>query len=105
MTSAALRRDNRRATRLDVRLSAALRETGSSQKFEIDIIDLSITGFRCETSFTLVPGNIVFVTIPPLGALEATVTRRNGFVYGCAFDRPLHNAVFDHIVARHRKAR
>ncbi len=100
---AALRNDNRRAMRLDVRLSAGLREPGSAQKFEVDIIDLSVTGFRCETSFTLRPGQMVFVSIPTLGALEAMVMRRDGFVYGCAFERPLYTAVFDHIVAKHRK--
>ncbi len=100
----ALQRDQRRATRLDVRLHAGLREAHSSQKFEIDVIDLSITGFRCETSFTLNPGQRVYVTIPTLGPLEATVMRRNKFDYGCAFERPLHAAVFDHIVQRHRKS-
>lgn len=96
-------RDNRRALRLDVRLAAGLREPGSSQRFDVDVIDLSVVGFRCETSFTLTPGSAVFVTIPGLGALECTVAWRRGFTYGCAFDRPLHNAVFDHIVAQHRK--
>lgn len=101
--SAALRRDNRQAMRLDVRLSAGLREPGTSQKFDVTIIDLSVTGFRCETSFNLSIGQLVFVTIPTLGALEAIVMRRDGFLYGCQFERPLHNAVFDHIAAKHRK--
>jgi PilZ domain len=102
--NAALRQDNRRAMRLDVRLSAGLREPGTSQKFDVTIIDLSMTGFRCETSFNLSIGQLVFVTIPTLGALEAVVMRRDRYVYGCQFDRPLHNAVFDHIAAKHRKA-
>ncbi len=89
--------------RLDVRLSAGLREPGTSQKFDVTIIDLSITGFRCETSFNLTLGQLVFVTIPTLGALEAVVVRRDKFIYGCQFERPLHNAVFDHIAAKHRK--
>ncbi len=103
MASPALRRDHRRAERLDVRLAAGLREPGSSQRFEVDVVDLSVVGFRCETSFTLVPGNRVFITIPGLGAIEATVGWRRGYTYGCEFDRYLHNAVFDHIVASHRK--
>jgi PilZ domain len=101
--SAVQQQDNRRAMRLDVRLAAGLREPGTSQKFEVTIIDLSVTGFRCETSFNLSIGQLVFVTIPTLGALEAVVMRRDGFVYGCAFERPLYTAVFDHIVRQHRK--
>jgi hypothetical protein len=96
-------RDNRRGLRLDVRLAAGLREPGSSQRFDVDVLDLSIVGFRCETSFTLTPGSAVFVTIPGLGPLECSVAWRAGYVYGCAFDRPLHNAVFDHIAAQYRK--
>jgi hypothetical protein len=96
------RGDSRRAMRLDVRLSAGLREPGSSQRFEVDVKDLSIVGFRCETSFTLIPGTAVFVTIPSLGSLECTVAWRRSYVYGCEFDRPLHNAVFDHIAAQYR---
>lgn len=96
-------RDNRRALRLDVRLAAGLREPGTSQRFDVDVIDLSIVGFRCETSFTLVPGNAVFVSIPGLGPLECVVAWRRAYIYGCEFDRPLHNAVFDHIIAQYRK--
>ncbi|CAN5215965.1 hypothetical protein BH09PSE3_BH09PSE3_09810 [soil metagenome] len=96
-------RDNRRALRLDVRLAAGLREPGSSQRFDVDVIDLSMVGFRCETSFTLTPGSAVFVTIPGLGPLECTVAWRRGYVYGCEFDHPLHNAVFDHIIAQYRR--
>ena len=103
MRLAALRRDNRMALRLDVRLSAGLREPGSTQRFEVDVVDLSVVGFRCETGFTLHPGNCVYLTIPSLGPLEATVMRRDGVLYGCAFDRPLHTAVFDHIAAKYRQ--
>jgi hypothetical protein len=101
--SAALRTDNRRAIRMDVRFQAALREFGTAHKFSVDIIDLSVIGFRCETSFTLLLGQQVFLTIPTLGGLEATVVRRNAYVYGCEFEWPLHDAVFNHIVTRHRR--
>ena len=93
--------ESRRSTRLDVRFGAGLREPGSPKRFPIDILDLSLTGFRCETTFKLFPGNAVFVTIPSLGAIEATVAWADGYIYGCKFDRPLHNAVFDHIARTH----
>jgi len=99
-----VRRDNRYSTRLDVKLNAALREMGSASKFTIDIIDLSLTGFRCETAFRLQEGQAVSVTIPGLAALEARVAWVDGFRYGCAFENALHVAVFDHLVARFRKA-
>lgn len=99
------RRDNRYAARLDVKLDAALRELGSSQRFDIHVEDLSLTGLRFCTSFRLQPGQLVSVTIPGLAALEARVAWTEGSNYGCAFDRALHVAVFDHLVARYRKDR
>lgn len=98
------RRDNRYAARLDVRLEAVLRELGSSQRFDIDVEDLSLTGFRFTTSFRLNVGQLVSVTIPGLAALEARVAWVEKYSYGAAFDRALHVAVFDHLVARYRTA-
>jgi len=99
------RRDNRYASRLDVRLDAALRELGSSQRFDIHVEDLSLTGFRFTTSFRLNVGQLVSVTIPGFAALEARVAWVDGYRYGCAFDRALHVAVFDHLVAQYRATR
>ncbi|HEX8389253.1 MAG TPA: PilZ domain-containing protein [Sphingomonas sp.] len=90
--------ENRRALRRAVTMRAHLRDRGQT-KFEIDVIDLSRTGFRAETSFTLWPGTVVWLTMPGLAAMESVVAWRDGFRYGCAFSRPLHPAVFDHIVA------
>lgn len=90
----------RDAQRLDVQLHASLRETGCS-KFGIDVLDISVTGCRLETSFRLDPGTRVWVTIPGLSALEAEVAWRKGYTYGCRFLFPLHIAVLDHIVRRY----
>ena len=66
---------------------------------EIDVVDLSPEGFRAETSFTLWPGTIVWLTLPGLAPLEAVIAWRDRFKYGCAFSKPLRPAVFEHIVA------
>lgn len=90
--------EGRRALRKAVGLRARLRERGAN-KFSIDIVDLSTSGFRCETSFTLYVGHVLWVTLPGLTGLEAKVAWKDGYTYGFAFTRPLHPAVFDHIVA------
>lgn len=89
--------EGRRAERKVVSLTAQLRERGA-HKFMVDVVDLSITGFRCETSFNLYMGHAVWLTLPGLSGLEATVAWKQGYCYGFAFNRPLHPAVFDHIV-------
>jgi hypothetical protein len=89
--------DHRRALRKAVRMRAYLRDRGTT-RFLIDVVDLSVTGFRAETSFTLWPGTTVWLKMPGMEALEAVVAWRDQFRYGCAFAKPLHPAVFDHIV-------
>ena len=92
----------RLARRLDVRMTGSLREQGSS-KFEVDVLDMSVSGCRLETSFLLNPGAKVWITIPGLSALEAEITWRRNYSYGCRFTSLLHAAVLDHIVARFGK--
>jgi PilZ domain len=75
---------------------AYLRARGGT-KFAIELHDLSVTGFRCGTSYTMRVGDSVWLTIPGLEAREARVVRRNGLEYGCEFAEPLHVAVLDHI--------
>lgn len=96
--------ENRRALRKGVRLKGKLRDRGTTTAFAVDVTDLSTTGFRCETSFTLYPGHTVWLTLPGLQALEAKVAWRSGYLYGLAFARPLYPAVFDHIVKLGAKA-
>lgn len=93
--------DARRANRRDVVFDATLREPGLS-KFTIKVRDLSVTGFRCETSFTMHPGTTVWLTIPGLAGLEARVAWRDGFKYGFAFTSALHPAVLDHVARQYR---
>lgn len=89
--------ENRQALRKSVKMKAHLRDRGQT-RFEIAVTDLSMSGFRAETSFTLWPGTAVWLTIPGLAPLEAVVAWREKFRYGCAFAKPLHPAVFDHII-------
>lgn len=101
--AAALPRDQRRGARVDVRIAAELRETGSTMRFDIDVTDISIMGLRCDTSFTLVPGHRVFLTLPSLGAVPCEVMWRDKFAYGLEFEKPLHHAVLDYIARYHSK--
>ncbi|WP_413060608.1 PilZ domain-containing protein [Sphingomonas carotinifaciens] len=87
----------RQSLRRKVKMRAHLRDKGQT-RFGIDVVDLSQQGFRAETSFTLWPGTVVWLTLPGLAPLEAVVAWRDKFKYGCAFAKPLHPAVFEHIV-------
>lgn len=97
VTSARNRKEMRRA----VHMTAQLRERGSP-RFEVEIMDLSIGGFRGQTGLTLWPGTRVWITLPGLAALEAVVAWRDRYRFGCAFAGTLHPAVLDHLAARNR---
>ena len=88
---------------MDVTVPAMLREIGSAQRFDVQIEDMSLTGFCCATSFRLNVGQLVAITLPGFASLEARVAWAQRYRYGCEFDRALHVAVFDHIVRQHRK--
>lgn len=79
-------------------MQARIRERGTP--FDLDVVDLSPTGFRGETVYNLPIGSRIFATLPGLAPLEAKVMWRDAVFVGCAFATPLHPAVFDHIVAR-----
>ena len=89
--------DNRATLRKAVKLDARVRDRSAS-RFGIQIIDLSMTGFRAETVFTLRPGSIVWITLPGLQGLEAVIAWQRGDQVGAAFRQPLHAAVLEHIV-------
>lgn len=94
--------DGRRAERLDVQMKAALRASGSA-KFDIEVFDISVVGFRFDAISKLNVGDRVWLTIPGMGGLESIVVWRENFHYGSAFVSPLHTAVFDHILKQFGK--
>jgi hypothetical protein len=97
-------RDSRRADRFPLKIAAMLREPGST-KFSVDVRDLSVTGFRCETSFSIEIGKRVWLTLPGMAPLEALVMWHDKYVYGFAFTAPLHPAVLDHLAKQERRSR
>jgi PilZ domain len=92
--------ESRAAERRTVGIRAQLRETGGF-KLDIDVEDLSVTGFRVQSIYAMRVGARVFLTIPSFAPLAAEIVYRAGTTYGCRFDRPLYPAVFETIVARH----
>ena len=89
--------DRRDSPRQAVRMRAHLRDRDQT-RFDLEMSDLSAGGFQAATSFALQPGTAVWLTLPGLAPIEAVVSWRDRFHYGCAFTTPLHPAVHDHLV-------
>jgi hypothetical protein len=89
--------EGRTATRSQVVIMAELRDR-TSTRHNVEILDLSATGFRCVADYSLDPGATIWIKLPGLAGLEAKVAWRRANMVGAAFLRPLYPAVFEHIV-------
>jgi hypothetical protein len=76
---------------------AKLREPAGSS-WPVKLIDLSRSGFRASWHYSLKAGDRVWLKIGDMQALSAIVRWSRDFEIGCAFEQPIHPAVFEHIV-------
>lgn len=89
--------DGRRAARAEVVLGAGLRQRGA-HAVTVQVLDLSVTGFRAATHLELEKGTDLWLKLPGLESLHSRVIWMKGHLLGCEFVRPLHPAVLDMIV-------
>ena len=88
---------SRKSRRVALDMGAGLRQRGGTG-VSIQIVDLSVDGFRASTHLQLAKGNDVWLRLPGLEPYQAKVMWSKGNFVGCAFERPLHPAVLDMIV-------
>ena len=91
----------RRAERTPAKARARYREPGLNP-FDVELFDLSSTGFRMVTFFRPQLGKHIWVNLPGLQPLEAIVRRSDGNEYGCEFVHPLHPSVAAHLQVKLR---
>jgi len=89
----------RAADRVSIELNAGLRQRGAAA-VSVYVRDLSTHGFRIDTHLELAVGTDVWLRLPGLEPSLAHVMWREGYLAGCAFERPLHPAVLEMIVKR-----
>ncbi len=88
--------DTRRSKRVRITARARFREVGANP-YEVEIDDLSATGFRMISYTRPRTGTRIWVTLPGLQSLEAVVRRSEGNNHGCEFIAPLHPSVAQHL--------
>lgn len=71
---------------------------GTRPWIAIRLEDVSRTGFRITSLPGCHPDTPLLIRIPGLQVLTAFIRWQKGGALGCEFDRPLHTAVFEHIV-------
>jgi hypothetical protein len=90
----------RKSSRIVVDFSAGLRPRGGTAAVTVHVLDLSVDGFRVDSMLDLHVGMDVWLRLPGLEPIHAKVAWIDGYLAGCAFERPLHPAVLDMIIAR-----
>lgn len=90
---------SRKSQRVTLEMGAGLRQRGGTG-VSIQIVDLSVDGFRASTHLQLAKGTDVWLRLPGLEPYQAKVMWTKGIFIGCAFERPLHPAVLDMIVKK-----
>lgn len=87
--------DTRLSQRAPIAARARFREAGANP-YEVEIDDLSATGFRMISYTRPRAGTRIWVTLPGLQTLEAVVRRTQANNHGCEFVLPLHPSVAQH---------
>lgn len=85
-------------SRENVVITADIRVSGG-HKNKVEVVEISQTGFRMECLAHISESQLIFLTMPSFQQMEARVIWQTEWLYGCQFARPLHVAVFDHIIS------
>ena len=87
----------RAAERRAVQIGVRVRRPGETW-FSSKIADLSVSGFRLQSFMKLTAGSELWIMLPGFEGRRARVLWTRAHEAGCAFERPLHPAILDHIV-------
>lgn len=83
-----------------VSITARIREQGGGRQ-QVEVIDLSQSGFRMRTGSILAPDRAIFLTLPEYNPLKARIAWNTHAFYGCEFVQRLHEAIFEDIIKRY----
>lgn len=88
----------RRSPRAPVSLDARIGRGGLDRAL-CKVTDLSIHGARLQTYSAIKAGTVIWLTLPRIGHVAATVRWADDFEAGCEFREPLSPAMFAALVA------
>ena len=92
---------DRQYDRHNLLISVKLRRQGESW-FTARLANLSPTGFRVQSFAKLDMDSTIHVMLPGFDGRKAKVIWTRDHEAGCQFERPLHPAIFEHILRMSR---
>lgn len=88
---------DRHHDRHNLLIGVKLRRQGESW-FNARLANLSLTGFRVQSFAKLDLDSTIHVMLPGFDGRKAKVVWTRDHEAGCQFERPLHPAIFEHIL-------
>ncbi len=92
--------EDRCAPRTKLTIPVTLRASGG-RAFQSVVHDLSISGFSAASINRMHEGQVCWLTLPGLEALQAQVVWWENCIVGCAFNELLSPIVHDNIIQRY----
>lgn len=89
--------DRRREPRSPVSLDAKIGRGGLDRTL-CKVTDLSRHGARIQTYSSLRKGTVIWLTLPVVGQVAATIRWADDFEAGCEFREPLAPGIYDQLV-------
>jgi len=90
---------DRRSDRVPTTCEIEFRRHGG-HLYPVDLLDLSPEGCRFSPPIKVEPGEGFFLRIPGMDSIHATAAWSKEWMVGALFDKPLHPAVFDHLLKK-----
>ncbi len=92
--------NHRAFSRGGVTITANVREHGGGRQ-QVEIVDLSQSGFRMKTGSFIPQNKVIFLTLPGYNPLESRIAWHERELYGCEFVQRLHEAIYDDILQKY----
>lgn len=89
--------DARRGKRVNLQCDVEFRRHGDA-RYQVELIDFSPTGCCISPPVRVEVGQSVWLRVPDMESVHGKVVWIRDWKAGVEFDRPFHDAVFDHVV-------
>lgn len=70
------------------------------RRYRVRLLDLSRHGARLSVAHALRTSDLFWISLPGLQPISSKVSWADGFIIGCEFENPLHEAIYDHLQTR-----
>ncbi|MBX9730513.1 MAG: PilZ domain-containing protein [Sphingomonas sp.] len=87
----------RRTPRAPVSLDARIGRGGLDRTL-CRVVDLSVYGAKLQTYSTLRVGSMIWLTLPQIGQVAASIIWSDDFAAGCQFQTPLEEEAFNALI-------